>query len=94
MLSLAAARLGLKTHVFAPEERNPAYDVASARTIAPYTDEKALKAFAEAVDVAGSDDIIALSVGTHQSDDVSVDAPLAVVGACTEGSIVSRNGFG
>ena len=51
MLSLAAARLGLKTHIFAPEERNPAYDVAAARTIAPYTDEKALKAFAEAVDV-------------------------------------------
>lgn len=51
MLSLAAARLGLKTHIFAPEERNPAYDFASARTVAPYTDENALQSFAEAVDV-------------------------------------------
>lgn len=51
MLTLAAARLGLRAHVYAPEERNPAYDVAAERTIASYTDETSLKAFAGAVDV-------------------------------------------
>ena len=51
MLALAAARLGIKTHVFAPDENCPAAQVAARRTIASYTDEAALKAFAEAVDV-------------------------------------------
>ncbi|MEE2691831.1 MAG: 5-(carboxyamino)imidazole ribonucleotide synthase [Pseudomonadota bacterium] len=51
MLALAAARLGLRTHVFAPEEFCPAADAVSRRTIASYTDEKALAAFAQAVDV-------------------------------------------
>lgn len=51
MLALAGARLGLRTHIFAPEDHNPAYDVAPTRTIAPYTDEDALARFAAAVDV-------------------------------------------
>lgn len=51
MLALAAARLGLKTHVYAPEPENCAYDVATARTIAPYTDEAALRLFAASADV-------------------------------------------
>ena len=52
MLALAAARLGLKTHIFAPEPDSPAFDVAAARTIAAYDDEHALAAFAGMVDVA------------------------------------------
>ncbi len=52
MLALAAARLGLKAHVYAPEADSPAFDVAAARTIARYEDETALAAFAAAVDVA------------------------------------------
>jgi 5-(carboxyamino)imidazole ribonucleotide synthase len=51
MLAMAAARLGLRSHVFAPETEAPAFDVASAKTIAAYEDEAALAAFAEAVDV-------------------------------------------
>jgi 5-(carboxyamino)imidazole ribonucleotide synthase len=51
MLAMAAARLGLKSHIFAPEPDAPAFDVASARTFAPYEDEAALAAFAETVDV-------------------------------------------
>ncbi len=51
MLAMAAARLGLRSHVFAPEAEAPAFDVASARTIGAYEDETALAAFAEAVDV-------------------------------------------
>ena len=51
MLAMAAARLGLKSHIFAPEPDAPAFDVASARTFASYEDEAALAAFAETVDV-------------------------------------------
>jgi len=50
MLALAAARLNLKCHIYAPEAENAAYDHAAARTIASYTDENALKAFAGRVD--------------------------------------------
>jgi len=45
MLALAAARLGLRTHVFAPES-GPAFDVCAERTIAGYEDASALAAFA------------------------------------------------
>lgn len=51
MLGTAAAELGLKCHIFCPDERAPAYDIAAQTTIASYTDKKALAAFAAAVDV-------------------------------------------
>lgn len=51
MMALAAAPLGLKCHIFSPKGDNPAFDVAAAFTEADYTDEAALHAFADAVDV-------------------------------------------
>jgi 5-(carboxyamino)imidazole ribonucleotide synthase len=51
MLALAAARLGLKCHFFAPEVDGPAFDVGAARTRAEWDDEGALTAFGEAVDI-------------------------------------------
>jgi 5-(carboxyamino)imidazole ribonucleotide synthase len=51
MLALAAANLGLKTHIYSPDDDDPAFQVAAARTVAEYDDEAALHAFAEAVDV-------------------------------------------
>jgi 5-(carboxyamino)imidazole ribonucleotide synthase len=51
MLAMAAARLGLRSHIYAPDSDAPAFDVASASTIAAYDDEAALAAFAEAVDI-------------------------------------------
>ena len=51
MLSVAAARLGLKTHIFEPSAGAPAGDVAHQVTAASYTDEAALKAFGNSVDV-------------------------------------------
>ncbi|MGL4325062.1 MAG: 5-(carboxyamino)imidazole ribonucleotide synthase [Beijerinckiaceae bacterium] len=51
MLALAAAPLGLRCHVFAPEQDSPAFHVAAASTCAGYRDEKALAAFAAQVDV-------------------------------------------
>ena len=52
MLAIAALKLGLRTHIFAPEAAAPAYDAAAARTVAAFDDEAALTRFAEAVDVA------------------------------------------
>lgn len=51
MLAMAAARLGLRTHILAPDDPCPAADVVARRTIASYTDEAALAAFAREVDV-------------------------------------------
>ncbi len=51
MLALAAARLGLKTHIYSPEADAPAFQVCAARTIAAYEDEAALTKFAAACDV-------------------------------------------
>ena len=50
MLSMAAARLGYRTHVYEPGAA-PAADVAHALTQAPYEDAAALEAFARSVDV-------------------------------------------
>ncbi|WP_295535018.1 5-(carboxyamino)imidazole ribonucleotide synthase [uncultured Thioclava sp.] len=51
MLSVAASRLGFKTHIFEPGANPPAADVAHAVTTAAYDDEAALRAFAASVDV-------------------------------------------
>ena len=51
MLSVAAARLGFKSHIFEPGSNPPAGQVADAVTTAPYEDTDALAAFAAAVDV-------------------------------------------
>jgi len=50
MLSVAASRLGYRTHIYEPGAA-PAGDVAHSVTNAPYEDEAALRAFAGAVDV-------------------------------------------
>ena len=50
MLSVAASRLGYKTHIFEPGAA-PAADVAHAVTTAAYDDTKALTAFGKSVDV-------------------------------------------
>lgn len=51
MLSVAAARLGYRCHVYEPGAAPPAGHVAERVTTAPYEDAAALAAFAEAVDV-------------------------------------------
>jgi 5-(carboxyamino)imidazole ribonucleotide synthase len=51
MTATAAARLGYRCHIFAPEAEAPAADVAAAWTRADYADEAALDRFAAAVDV-------------------------------------------
>ena len=51
MLSVAAARLGFKTHIFEPGANPPAGHVADAVTTASYEDVDALRSFAAACDV-------------------------------------------
>jgi 5-(carboxyamino)imidazole ribonucleotide synthase len=51
MLSMAAARLGFRCHVYEPGADCPAAQVAWRTTTAPYDDAAALRAFARSVDV-------------------------------------------
>ena len=51
MLALAAARLGLKCHIFEPGDNAPAAEIAAYSTCAAYDDVAALDAFAKSVDV-------------------------------------------
>ena len=51
MLSMAAARLGFRCHLYEPGADCPASQVAWRTTTAPYEDAGALRAFARAVDV-------------------------------------------
>ncbi|HEY1125250.1 MAG TPA: 5-(carboxyamino)imidazole ribonucleotide synthase [Sphingobium sp.] len=51
MLAMAAAQLGYRTHIYAPEASGPAADVAADWTQAAYEDATALSRFAEGVDV-------------------------------------------
>lgn len=50
MLALAAARLGLACHIYAPEADSPAFAVSAASTVGDYRDEVALARFAASVD--------------------------------------------
>lgn len=50
MLALAAARLGLKCHIYS-DQSGPAFDVAAATTVAHYDDLDAVARFAQTVDV-------------------------------------------
>ncbi len=51
MSALAAARLGIKVHIYCPEPNSPASHVAAQTFIGTYDDKKALKEFADSVDV-------------------------------------------
>jgi 5-(carboxyamino)imidazole ribonucleotide synthase len=50
MLALAAARLGLKTHIYSDESDAPAFQVCAAHTIGRFDDQGALTAFAAQCD--------------------------------------------
>lgn len=51
MLSVAASRLGLKTHIYNDEPDAPAFDVAAETTVGRYDDPEAIARFAGSVDV-------------------------------------------
>jgi 5-(carboxyamino)imidazole ribonucleotide synthase len=68
MLSVAAAQLGYKCHIFDPHEHPPAADVAAFHTRGAFDDSAALEAFASSVNVA-----------TYEFENVPV-GPLAILG--------------
>lgn len=51
MIAIAAAQLGYRTHIYAPEDSGPAADMSSHWTRGAYDDAAALAAFAISVDV-------------------------------------------
>ncbi|WDR04894.1 5-(carboxyamino)imidazole ribonucleotide synthase [Devosia rhodophyticola] len=51
MLALAAAKLGMRSHIFCPDPDSPAFEVTPHKTVAAYDDEIALAAFADTVDI-------------------------------------------
>ncbi|WDR01189.1 5-(carboxyamino)imidazole ribonucleotide synthase [Devosia algicola] len=51
MLALAAARLGMRTHIFCPDPQSPAFEVTPHKTIAAYDDDSALATFADTIDI-------------------------------------------
>ena len=51
MLAIAAAQLGYRSHIYAPEASGPATEVAAEWTQAPYEDDAALERFARGVGV-------------------------------------------
>ena len=51
MSALAAARLGIKVHIYTPEEGSPAGQVAAMTFTGEFDDKKKLKKFAESVDI-------------------------------------------
>jgi len=51
MLIMAAARLGIRCHVYSPEPDSCAFDVASEKTCAPFDDDGALTRFSRSVDL-------------------------------------------
>ena len=69
MTAIAAARLGYRCHIYAPEPDAPAFQVAATHSIAAYEDEAALARFAEQVDVV-----------TFEFENISAEA-LAVLAA-------------
>ena len=68
MLSVAAAQLGYKCHIFDPHEHPPAADVAAFFTRAEYDDMAALREFGRSVEVA-----------TYEFENLPVE-PLEVLG--------------
>jgi 5-(carboxyamino)imidazole ribonucleotide synthase len=69
MLAMAAAQLGYRTHIYAPDEAPPAAAVALAFTRGDYDDEEALARFGAGVDVA-----------TYEFENISAGALDALAG--------------
>jgi 5-(carboxyamino)imidazole ribonucleotide synthase len=72
MLAMAAARIGLKTHIYC-EESGPAFDVATRTTKAAFNDQAALAAFARAVDAVTFEfENVAVETARHLATHVPV----------------------
>lgn len=72
MLAIAAAKLGLRCHIYCDEDNAPAFEVSAQHTVGAYDDDAALDAFACSVDAA-----------TVEFENVPA-ATLAAIGKATE----------
>ena len=72
MLAMAAAQLGYRCHIFAPDARSPAAEVSYAWTQAGYDDLEALTRFAESVDIV-----------TYEFENIPVEPVRAISGTRT-----------
>jgi len=73
MTAIAAAQLGYRCHIFAPDDRPPAAQVAVAHTQADYRDEDALRTFADVVNVVTMEfENVAVEATTFLADRVPV----------------------
>ncbi len=98
MLTLAAAELGLKTHIYTPESKSPAGQVANCVTEAGYEDPAALARFAEVVDVVTYEfENIPLQTTAFLQERVAIQPdPLALAVAqdrLTEKNFLQQNGI-
>ncbi len=85
MIALAAAPLGLKVHIFAPERESPAFDVASAHSCAAYDDTAALDRFAAAVDVVTYEfENVPVATAEHLAERVPVHPGTRALGITQE----------
>jgi 5-(carboxyamino)imidazole ribonucleotide synthase len=76
MLAMAAARIGLKTHIYC-EASGPAFDVATHTTKAGFGDKPALAAFAAAVDVVTYEfENVPVKTAMHLNAQVRVHPPV------------------
>lgn len=73
MLAIAAAEMGMRAHIFAPESEPPAAAVAHAHTRAAFTDAPALRAFAAATDTITYE---FENIPPDALRDIAVDTPL------------------
>ena len=97
MLAMAAARLGLKTHVYC-ETSGPAFDVATRTTKAPFDDWAALTAYAAQVDVVTYEfENVSVATARHLAQHVAVrPGPRALEVAqdrLTEKSFIAKLGI-
>jgi len=98
MLALAAARLGLKSHIYSDEPNAPAFDVAAHHTVGSFDDEAALKAFAASVNVVTCEfENVPAEALERLSAWVRVRPPVAAVAIAQdrieEKSFLERHGF-
>ena len=91
MLAIAAAELGFKTHVYAPDTDSPAFEVAGRFTLAAYDDKVALETFANSVAVA-TFEFENIPVATIEAiEDISPVFPSSRALGLTQDRLIEKN---
>ena len=85
MLAIAAAEMGYRSHIYAPEADPPAGEVATAVTTEPYENRTALDAFARAVDVVTLEfENVPVEAAEHLAEQVPVRPGPDVLRICQD----------